>query len=116
MLATDNCPDENVEKYKYIKESGIRVGPAVIRFEELQKNENQKIKAEDNKDTNEKIKGTYIVDKGEPVQKINPETGVPIKDKKGQVLYERKPTEICPLHNEGSNSILDYICNLWGKD
>ncbi|MGM0437137.1 MAG: penicillin-binding protein 1A [Bacillota bacterium] len=110
-LATNNCPDENIAEYKYIKESGIRIGATKIRFEELLKDNTNSSDRE-----YEKIEGTYIVEEGEPVQKIDPETGVPIKNSKGQVIYEKKPTQVCPLHNESENNVLDYIRDIWGND
>lgn len=117
MLATDNCPEENIKKYKYIKNSGIRIGPTVIRFEELLKNDKNDKKTTQNKQNQvEKIKGVYITAEGEPVQKINPETGVPLENKTGQVIYERKPTQVCPLHNQTENNILDYIRNILGNE
>lgn len=109
-LATHNCPNENIAEYRYIKESGIRIGDTKIKFEELVK---EKTNTENSEF--EKIEGTYIVENGEPVQKIDPETGVPLKNSKGQVLYEKKPTQVCPLHNESENNVLDYIRGIWGN-
>jgi len=109
-LATNNCPNENIAEYKYIKESGIRIGATQIKFEELVKDKTNTENSEF-----EKIEGTYLVDKGEPVQKIDPETGVPLTNSKGQVLYEKKPTQVCPLHNESENNVLDYIRGIWGN-
>jgi len=110
-IATNNCPQKNIAEYKYIKDSGIRIGPTTISFEELLKG------TTNNSDREyEKIKGTYIVAKGEPVQKIDPETGVPLQNKRGQVLYEKKPTQVCPLHNDSENNVLDYIQGIWGND
>ena len=110
-LATNNCPQENIAEYKYIKDSGIRIGAAKIKFEELRKETSTKSDGE-----YEKIKGTYVVDEGEPVQRIDPETGEPFKNSKGQVIYEKKPTQVCPLHNESENNVLDYIRDIWGND
>ncbi|MGM0410351.1 MAG: penicillin-binding transpeptidase domain-containing protein, partial [Bacillota bacterium] len=111
MLATSNCPQKNIKEYSYIKDSGIRVGPENIPFKELideSSENNEEI------DEEEIIKGTYIVDEGEPIQKIDPETGIPLKDKNGQIIYENKPTRTCTIHNEEEGSFMDYFQNMFG--
>ncbi len=104
MLATSGCPEEQVKEFDYIVGSGIRLGPAEIRFAE--KNNN---KSKDNL-----VKGTYIVNTGEPVQQIDPELGVPITDKNGEIKFELKPTERCTLHSPKEN-ILDSIWNFFNN-
>ncbi len=106
MLATENCPEEQVEEYNYLLTTGIRLGPDVIKFEE--KN--------DRKNKNDLIKGSYIVNTGEPVQKIDPDIGIPVKDKNGEVKYELKPTRKCTLHSSTKqNNIIDSIWDLFDK-
>ncbi|MFW6410047.1 MAG: penicillin-binding protein 1A [Halanaerobiales bacterium] len=119
-LATDNCPQGQVETQTFVEESGYRLGPTTIEFEqdleEVEKTE--MVEEELEEDDEDIIKGTYIVEEGEPVQKIDPETGVPERDEDGQVIYETKPTRECPLHNteEESDNIFDQIRNFLNKD
>lgn len=100
LLATDNCPQENIIEYNYFADSGIRIGPAKFTFGQ---------KSEDGSE----IKGTYLVDKGEPIQVYNPKTGEPVTSKTGQVLYEKIPEEYCNLHPQQPNKIFDSIWNFF---
>lgn len=88
-LATENCPEENVVKYTYIKKSGIRLGPTNINFSEPN---------EGNEDVEDLIKGVYIVEKGEPIQVIDSQLGIPEKNDNGEIKYETKPSKYCPDH------------------
>ncbi|MDI3548423.1 MAG: penicillin-binding protein [Halanaerobiales bacterium] len=99
LLATENCPEENIIEYNYFTDSKIRVGPGTFSF------------GQESSDT--EIEGTYIVDTGEPIQKIDPETGVPQKSKTGQVLYEKIPTRKCTLHKPESSNLIDSIWELF---
>ncbi|MCF8009549.1 MAG: penicillin-binding protein, partial [Halanaerobiales bacterium] len=89
LLATENCPTENVVEYTFIENSGIRLGPTEINFREINK---------DNKDPDDLTKGIYMVNKGEPVQKIDPEYGVPKQNSDGDYLYQLKPNSYCQEH------------------
>ncbi|MGM0445814.1 MAG: transglycosylase domain-containing protein [Bacillota bacterium] len=88
-LATDNCPEEDVVEYSYIEKTGIRLGPTNINFQE---------KNDGSKSSEDLTRGIYIVSEGEPVQKIDPELGIPEKDNDGNLVYETKPQEDCPEH------------------
>ncbi len=111
LLATDSCPEDQVVEYKYFADSGIRVGPAEISFgkksEESEENEEN-----EEEESEEGIKGTYLVGKGEPVQLINPETGVP-QMQNGQPLYETIPLDKCDLHQPKEQKLIDSIWNLF---
>ncbi|QTL98576.1 PBP1A family penicillin-binding protein [Iocasia frigidifontis] len=102
LLATANCPEENIVEYEYFVDSGYRVGPATIHFK-------QKADKDKDPEDEELIEGVYHVAAGEPVQKIDPETGVPERDETGQVIYETKPTQYCDLHGETDN----FINSIW---
>jgi len=105
LLANKYCPEESIVEYDYIIDSGIRIGPATIKFE--QKN----MPEIDNNNKNEdikKIKGSYLVNTGEPVQIIDPQTGVPVKNETGQIQYETKPDRYCDQHGY-NNHFFDDI-------
>ncbi|MFW5999475.1 MAG: penicillin-binding protein 1A [Halanaerobiaceae bacterium] len=116
LLATDNCPEDSVEEYYYMEESGIRVGPATIEFEK--ESENEEVEEEEEDDS--KIEGTYIVEDGEPVQKIDLENEMPlIEDMEPE--YEMKPEEKCDLHQdveeeEEEENMMDSIWNFFNDD
>lgn len=88
MLATENCPAEQVEERYYIKDSGIRIGPTQKWFKE----------SNPNKEYSELTKGTYTVNTGEPVQEIDREYGIPKTKRNGNPRYETKTNRICNLH------------------
>ena len=116
LLATDNCPEASVKEYNYIAKNGIRVGPATIKYNNKDKAQKEKNKNQ-NDEEKEYIKGTYIVGSGEPVQKINPNTGVPIKGNDGKVIYQTKPTRKCTLHGESESDLINNIWNFFkGND
>lgn len=100
QLATANCPEENIVEYNYFANSGIRVGPAEIKFSKIE---------EENEENKTIIKGTYFVDKGEPVQAIDPETGVPLRDNLENIVYEIKPEIECELHKPKVDNLIDSI-------
>ena len=89
MLATENCPDENVVEYTYIEKSGIRVGPTNINFSE---------RNDGSKDSDDLVRGIYTVSEGEPVQTIDPELGIPQNDGNGNLVYQTKPSQYCTEH------------------
>src|SRR6056297_315092 len=89
MLATENCPAENIVEYTFIEKSGVRVGPTNIHFSEHN---------DGSKNADDLVKGVYIVKKGEPIQKIDPELGIPQTDGNGNHLYQKKPTQYCTEH------------------
>ena len=88
LLATANCPADQVEERHYISGSGIRIGPAQKTFREF----NSSKKSED------LVRGTYTIEAGEPVQQIDHEYGIPKVQRNGNPRYETKPNRICNLH------------------
>ena len=89
MLATENCPAENVVEYDFIEKSGIRVGPTEIHFSEQN---------DGSKDSDDLVNGVYMVSEGEPIQKIDSELGIPQRNDNGEVAYLTKPTQYCSEH------------------
>jgi len=89
MLATENCPADNVVEYTYIEKSGVRVGPTEIHFSE---------RNDGSKNSDDLVKGVYVVNEGEPIQKINHELGIPQTDGNGNTVYQTKPTQYCTEH------------------
>ncbi|MFW6386666.1 MAG: penicillin-binding protein 1A [Bacillota bacterium] len=112
LLATDACPEDSVEEYYYMEDSGIRVGPVTMEFEK--ESENEEIE-EDDEDS--KIKGTYIVEDGEPVQKIDLESEMPLIEEM-EPEYEMKPEEECDLHQEADEeeNLMDNIWNFFNSE
>ncbi|MEC9490842.1 MAG: PBP1A family penicillin-binding protein [Halanaerobiales bacterium] len=90
LLATENCPADQVEKRHYIADSNIRIGPAQKYFKEVNLN----------KSSDKLVRGTYTINVGEPVQQIDQEYGFPKVHRNGSSLYETKPTRTCTLHPE----------------
>ncbi|MFW6273518.1 MAG: penicillin-binding protein 1A [Halanaerobium sp.] len=88
LLATENCPDDQVEERHYIEDSEIRIGPTQKSFKE----------SNSNKSSEDLVRGTYTVDTGEPVQQIDHEYGIPKVQRNGDPRYEDKPNRICNLH------------------
>ncbi|MFO7814781.1 MAG: PBP1A family penicillin-binding protein [Halanaerobiales bacterium] len=88
-LATENCPEENIVEYTYLKDSGIRLGPTQINFSEPN---------DGSKNPDDLIRGVYLVEEGEPIQVIDSELGIPEEDDDGEVKYETKPAQYCPDH------------------
>jgi len=88
LLATANCPADQVEERTYISDSGIRIGPTQKSFREQNSN----------KSPDELVRGTYIVSTGEPVQQIDHEYGIPKVQRNGNLRYETKPNRSCNLH------------------
>ncbi|TDP96927.1 penicillin-binding protein 1A [Halanaerobium saccharolyticum] len=92
LLATVNCPKDQVEERHYISDSGIRIGPTQKLFKEQNANKNSE----------ELVRGTYTVSAGEPVQKIDHEYGFPKIQRNGNPTYETKPDRYCNLHPSNS--------------
>ncbi|PTV93717.1 penicillin-binding protein 1A [Halanaerobium saccharolyticum] len=88
LLATANCPADQVEERHYISGSGIRIGPTQKSFREF----NSSKRSED------LVRGTYTIEAGEPVQQIDHEYGIPKVQRNGNPRYETKPNRICNLH------------------
>ena len=88
LLATANCPTDQVEERHYISGSGIRIGPAQKSFREVNSNKN----------SSDLVRGTYTIEAGEPVQRIDHEYGIPKVQRNGDPRYETKPTRSCNLH------------------
>ncbi|RCW50493.1 MULTISPECIES: penicillin-binding protein 1A [unclassified Halanaerobium] len=109
LLATSNCPKDQVVKKYYLSKSGIKIGPGTFYFRENAPN----------KDPKDRVKGSYIVETGEPVQLFDHEYGIPKKDRNGEVRYQTKPTRKCNLHPEKSSSssvILKDIFDIFKSD
>jgi penicillin-binding protein 1A len=94
LLATNNCPSDQIEERHYIKGSGIRIGPAQKSFREVNSN----------KDFKNLVKGTYTIATGEPVQQIDQEYGIPKLQRNGNPRYETIPNQNCNLHSGGALS------------
>jgi penicillin-binding protein 1A len=88
LLATANCPADQVEERHYISGSGIRIGPAQKSFREVNSS----------KSSDDLVRGTYTIEAGEPVQQIDHEYGIPKVQRNGNPRYETKPTRSCNLH------------------
>ncbi len=88
LLATANCPADQVEERHYISGSGIRIGPAQKSFREQNSNKN----------SSDLVRGTYTIEAGEPVQRIDHEYGIPKVQRNGNPRYETRPTQSCNLH------------------
>ena len=91
-IATENCPEDQVEERHYIQNSGIRIGPTKKSFREVNSNKNHE----------DLVKGSYVINTGEPVQKIDQEYGIPKMQRNGNPRYETRPDRICNLHPAGS--------------
>jgi len=88
LLATENCPSDQVEERHYISGSNIRIGPAQKSFREVNSN----------KKSDELVRGTYTIAAGEPVQQIDHEYGIPKVQRNGNLRYETKPDRYCNRH------------------
>lgn len=88
LIATANCPADQIEERHYLVDSGIRIGPTQKSFRE--NNANKKAK--------DLVRGLYVVGVGEPVQQIDSEYGIPKLRRNGKPHYELKPTRTCNLH------------------
>ncbi|RAK06689.1 penicillin-binding protein 1A [Halanaerobium saccharolyticum] len=88
LLATENCPADQVEERHYISDSGIRIGPTQKTFREVNSS----------KSSEDLVRGTYTIEAGEPVQQIDHEYGIPKVQRNGNPRYENKPNRICNLH------------------
>jgi len=95
LLATADCPADQIEERHYIRKSGIRIGPAQKSFREVNSA----------KDSEDLVKGTYTIAAGEPVQQIDQEYGIPKMQRNGDPRYETKPTRSCNIHSGGGSSI-----------
>ncbi len=90
QLATPQCPPDQVVQYTYQEGSGIRVGPATLRYSVKREGE----------DTPRNF--IYTFEEGVPVVQIDPKTGVPVTDDDGNYLYQYMPTVKCEEHSTGS--------------
>ena len=88
MLATANCPSDQIEERHYIRDSEIRIGPTQKSFREVNSNKNSE----------DLVRGTYVISTGEPVQQIDQEYGIPKLQRNGNPRYETKPNRVCNLH------------------
>src|SRR5690606_7353037 len=101
LLATDNCPEENIVEYRYFADNRYRIGSTRIGFGSNYADSND----EDQKETD--INGEYIVDSYEPIQDIDPITGVPNTNNHGEIIYKKIPDEECDIH--GAETTDDLI-------
>mgnify|MGYP000863227731 FL=1 len=92
LLATTDCPAESIVEYRIFANSRIKIGSAVLEF--------GKKFAEEEEQEDIEISGTYYVDAYEPIQKIDPVTGIPEKTETGEILYETVPEEQCDFHGQ----------------
>jgi penicillin-binding protein 1A len=110
LIATDNCPENQVEERHYLQSSGIRIGPAEKSFREVNSNKNQQ----------DLVRGRYSIDVGEPVQQIDHEYGIPKVNRNGEPRYETRPNRSCDVHqgnssDDSSDSILGNIFDIFGN-
>ncbi|MDI9478889.1 MAG: PBP1A family penicillin-binding protein [Bacillota bacterium] len=103
LLATAECPEESIVEYRYFANSRLRIGSARIDF-------GKQFAEEDRKEEID-INGTYFVDAYEPIQKIDPVTGIPETNELGEILYEIIPEEECDLH--GSPKTESFFDSIW---
>ncbi|MFW5981574.1 MAG: transglycosylase domain-containing protein [Halanaerobiaceae bacterium] len=114
LLATPDCPEENIVEYEYYADSRIRLGSARIEFGT--KHAMKKAEENDEEFTESDIEGVYIVDSGEPVQKIDLGTGEPLKDDQGNIIYETIPEEECDIHGEQqTDRLIDSIWDFFNR-
>ncbi|HLV08818.1 MAG TPA: PBP1A family penicillin-binding protein, partial [Halanaerobiales bacterium] len=106
LLATSRCPEENIAEYNYFENSNIRVGPGRIVFGNISSSAS---------DEEEGISGVYIIGEGQPVQLIDPETGEPVTDNNGEVVYEKMPTRQCDLHGPDNSNLIDSIWDFFNR-
>ncbi len=93
LLATQYCPEDQVEERHYLQSSGIRIGPAEKWFKEVNSNKNSE----------DLVRGRYSVSVGEPVQQIDYEYGIPKLNRNGEPRYETRPNRSCNVHQGDSS-------------
>jgi len=107
QLATNNCPPESIVEYDFFRDSGIRINTSndylYFEFEEIN----------DELDIENSISGVYRVPPDHPVQKIDPETGVPATTVEGNPIFETKPDEDCYLHKDDVSDRSGFFDELW---
>lgn len=103
LLATADCPEESIVEYKYFANSRIKIGSSVIEFGKKFAEEGDQEKID--------ITGTYYVDANEPIQKIDPVTGIPERTETGDILYETVPEETCDIH--GRKQPESFFDSIW---
>ncbi|ADQ14890.1 penicillin-binding protein 1A [Halanaerobium hydrogeniformans] len=94
LIATSNCPEDQVEERHYIEGSGIRIGPTQKTFVEVNPN----------KDYEDLVRGTYRIETGEPIQQIDEEYGIPKLNRNGTPRFETRPSRSCDIHEDDSRS------------
>ncbi|MGM0419613.1 MAG: PBP1A family penicillin-binding protein [Bacillota bacterium] len=88
LLATENCPEENIVSRSYLTESKILLGPGDISFGQTSNPGEGK----------SKISGTYQPREGMPIYAIDRETGIPERDENGNPVKRKVPEEACSTH------------------
>ncbi len=116
LIATSECPAENIVEYQYFVDNRIKIGSRKIKFGTDFEKLNENTRGENSPDQIETdINGIYIIDDFEPIQKIDPVTGVPVTSEVGELVYEKVPTEECDLHGTPKNNIIDNIWDFFNK-
>ncbi|MEJ6950020.1 transglycosylase domain-containing protein [Natronospora cellulosivora (SeqCode)] len=109
LLASNNCPEENIVEYQYYLDSRIRIADKRIEFGTEQAIAQAELN--DEEFTESDIHGVYIVEGGQPLQQIDLGTGVPLTDDDGNILFETIPEEECDIHGQTENDNL--INSIW---
>ena len=107
LLAVSGCPEENIVEYKHFADNRYRIGGTKINFG------TRYADSGDTRKTN--ITGVYIVDDYEPIQKIDPVTGVPETDSSGNPVFLTVPEEECDLHSTTVDSFFDNFWNFFNR-
>ncbi|NLM96169.1 MAG: PBP1A family penicillin-binding protein, partial [Halanaerobiaceae bacterium] len=107
LLATSGCPEENIIEYRHFTDNRYRLGSARINFGTKYAGSNESRKTD--------ITGVYIVDENEPIQKIDPVTGVPETDSNGNPVFLTAPEKECDLHKSTIDSFFDNFWNFFNR-
>jgi len=115
LIATSECPEENIVEYRYFTDNGIKIGSRNIKFgtefEALRENNEQNTPVQETD-----ITGIYIIDDYEPIQDIDPVTGVPLTSEEGDIMYDKVPTEECDLHSTSADNLINSIWDFFNRN
>ncbi len=116
LIATSECPEENIVEYRYFVDNRIKIGSRNIKFGTAFGKLNGNTGGQNSPDQVETdINGIYIIDDFEPIQQIDPVTGVPVTSEGGELLYEKVPTEECDLHGAPKDNLIDNIWDFFNR-
>ena len=116
LIATSECPEENIVVYRYFVDNRIKIGSRNIKFGTAFEKLNGNTGGQNSPDQVETdINGIYIIDDFEPIQQIDPVTGVPVTSEDGELLYEKVPTEECDLHGAPKDNLIDNIWDFFNR-